>query len=842
MDDLGFIVGGRVNMDLFYRYIVDIKRKLRTGNGIFQSPDLDDFKTAAAGYEAAPLENYLIFPDFHRIWAERYTRMLVQINLPSQFRLVGQGVPLLDPTALAKALGSKEKSEVKFPDIFDEIQGKPAQPGDPPPPTIQDVMAGPSDKTLKYFEKYMSDVNPMDPEVIDKLKSIVSAPAATPNKKFPNPQLARYGYDDRRNFEKNFYESQIKTHEALMAIAPGLFPTALTELASGAGCNTVLKTIYETAKSSQPESLPTSQFEIAAQEILLQHQVRLQFAILFGMNLGSGAILDALVKTPENAGGVGLVDPSQTAQSIIDAYRQTIKTNNNDSTSNSRGETSNDQTTQGSLNNNTAQSSPATAPSTEQQKQSSGINSTTTEDTSYPQKDPGTDAGQNASTAANGGTETSSTATQNAEIKQVNNEHTNQQDPQSSQGSSGQPTSVGQDDVERDEDGNPIPYPTPRVVEEDTTPPELPPHVTGMKSWNDLVIAEKKETAATTDEDDEKTESQEVGLAASIRNSKVRQRARFVIQGSLGPTPREKDYPNLTGTAQNPTFRGFVGGVCNPSWYPGPPGTQPPSPGSGYDSKQSFENNILSANPDNTVQAIATSCGQYAGWLLCNVIFDTDHPFAKVNLRYPVTSENDAKARAAGFPFPGSAVSAGKSDYIVGAPGFANLGYFAAGVGAWRNSDVGRGGVTEEQCKKMSPKYGDVFLIRDAQNVRHAGVFVDWLPAGEGGTGTCITADAGVSNINVLFRNWASGKSKEQIRSSLSEAAQQILPQASEGMCYSARKLVYKSGQGWNIQGQVDQGDQNLWRIVMGWIDLDLLIPALVKYYGESYPKPAEYP
>jgi hypothetical protein len=738
-------------------------------------------------------------------------------------------------------MGSKQIVEVKFPDIFDEIQGIPAQPGGPAPPTIADVMAGSSDKTIKYFEKYMPTLNPTDPEVIKKLTSIVNAPPAAPNKKFPNPQLARYGYDDQRNFEKNFYESQIKTHEALMAEAHELLPAALNELASDRGCNTVLEKIYTTAKSSQSKSLPTSQFEIAAQEILLQHQVRLQFAILFGMNLGHGAILDALVKTPENAGGIvggiGLVDPSQTAQSIIDAYRQTIKTNNSDSTSNSRGETSNDQTTQGSLNNNTTQSSSATAPSTEQQQQSSGINSATTEDTSYPQKDPGIDAGENASTAANGGTETSSTATQNAEIKQVNDEHTNQQDPQSPQGSSGQPSSVGQDEVERDEDGNPIPYPTPRVVEEDTTPAALPSHVTGMTSWTNLVIAEKKETAAATDEADEDAQTQE-GMNASIRYSKVRQRARFVIEGSLGPKPRESDYQNLVSNPNNPTFKGFKGGRVDPQWFPGPAGTQPPSPGAGYNDESAIRSNINAANSSNSVQAIATSCGNYAGWLLRNVIFDVAHPFSKVNLRFPVNAENDARAKSAGFPFLGKAVTQ-DADYLVGAPGFANLGYFAAACGAWRNSDVSKGGVTNEQCQKMSPKYGDVFLIRDNQIIRHTGVFVDWLPAGTG-TGFCITADAGVSNVNILYRAWANGKTGDQ-KNDLNAAAQQIIPKAAEGMCYLKRNLTFETGKGWSIQGQVDQGDEGNMRIIMGWIDLDLLIPALEKYFGNQYPKPSTY-
>jgi hypothetical protein len=93
-----------------------------------------------------------------------------------------------------------------------------------------------------------------------------------------------------------------------------LIPNTVIELSSGVGCYSLMKATRETAELTQPKPMSTSVFEIAAQEILLQHQIKLESAIILGQMLGSGAILQALAATPEETGGLGIINTSTSQQ------------------------------------------------------------------------------------------------------------------------------------------------------------------------------------------------------------------------------------------------------------------------------------------------------------------------------------------------------------------------------------------------------------------------------------------------------------------------------------------------------------------------------------------------
>lgn len=841
LDDLQFIADNYVSADVFFRYIADVKRKLITGKGIFDSPDLDDFQDIADDKHVVLLENYIIFPNFHRIWGERYTRMLKQINLSGQFRLVAQGVPLIDPTALAKALGSKEKQEVKIPDIFFEIQGQstPDKPGEPPP-IITDVMqemmtATPTTKTIKYFTKYMSDVDPMDPNVMKKFLSVLTAPEALPKPKFPRPQLSQYGYEQRRNFEKNLYKSQLVTHTTLMATAPALFPAAIAELSSGAGCNTLLKTIYQTAKSTQPESMETSRLEIAAKEILLQHQVKLQCAILFGLNLGSGAILDALVTTPKNSGGVGLTDPSQTYETVVaasnDAAKQ-IKENSNVDASgdNSNGDivpndkvTSTEITVTSTQQNTNDNSPPEIAPTQKAQEQTAAelANQTPAQGAGAevsPQEETPPKTEENKSDYISQAPAAPSTQTPTGYGKSPEELEYETLDEQKFGAPSGTFKGAGN-----------------KVLEEDTTPPEVGP----VADWRTVPIPEPAEAADSSNSDNEDEVSSPMSAA--------RRRVRDIVLGGPTVPPNDKFKGGMFGGTFDeskldmtmgvhpgqPPFKGVSGAHVDPEWGQEIPGCRGVV-GGGYLNTDDLSKLAAGANADNSQQAIYTSCGQVAGWLLSNVIFDKDHDPVTANLVIPTGPDQDKLAASRGQYFQ-HGIFGGKPAYI-GGPGF-TMPYAASTFeeSIWVNCSIKFAGADPDTVKKIKPRAGDyVLIIDDDKATRHACIAWNWNPQGDDG-GFFITIDGGISNTNTLY------KSKDGDVDATVEA---VKGGGMEGMSAIKRPLRWDPTRGWMVTKYAGSG-ANLHRSnvhIQGFVPLDALLRAIAKIYGDKYPKPPWFP
>lgn len=320
LDDVGVLEKGVLSTSAFSGFVNDLKKRLTTGKSIFKSPTIGKQADPIENFNLAKIEDPLLFPDFHRVWKDRYTKTVQQLNVPGSFQSVPKVpvAPIIDPTALAKKLGAPATPPAKFPDVLFEMQGLPPPSGGTPPPTIFHVISGDLINTTIFFDKYLKDLDPLDPKIIAKLLSALNAAAAPISPKQPNPLAKKHGYIEQYNFEKTVYAAQRNAHAQLMirAADPAFLPSLIAQMASGQ--NEILLTeVYAIVAKNQPTQMATSVFELAAQEILMQHQVKLQCIALLGQNIGSGEVIKALAATPEEQGGLGLLNMSKSKSDQI---------------------------------------------------------------------------------------------------------------------------------------------------------------------------------------------------------------------------------------------------------------------------------------------------------------------------------------------------------------------------------------------------------------------------------------------------------------------------------------------------------------------------------------------
>lgn len=320
LDDIGVLEKGVLSTSAFSGFVNDVKKRLTTGKGIFKSPTIGKQADPIENFNLAKIEDALLFPDFHRVWKDRYTKTVQQLNIPGSFQSVPKipAAPIIDPTALAKKLGAPSPPPAKFPDVLFEIQGSPPPSGGNPPPTILHVISGDLINTTIFFDKYLKGLDPLDPKIIAKLISVLNAAPAKISPKQPNPLTKKHGYTEQHLFEEAVYAAQRNAHDELMirAADPAFLPSLIVQMASGQ--NEILLTeVYAIVAKHQPAQMATSVFELAAQEVLMQHQVKLQCIALLGQNIGSGEVIKALAATPEEQGGLGLLNMSKSKSDQI---------------------------------------------------------------------------------------------------------------------------------------------------------------------------------------------------------------------------------------------------------------------------------------------------------------------------------------------------------------------------------------------------------------------------------------------------------------------------------------------------------------------------------------------
>ena len=323
LDDIGVLEKEALSTSAFSGFVNDVKKRLTTGKGIFKSPTIGKQADPIENFNLAKIEDALLFPDFHRVWKDRYTKTVQQLNVAGSFQSVPNfpppAVPIIDPTALAKKLGAPAPPPAKFPDVLFEIQGLPPPSGGNPPPTILHVILGDPINTTIFFDKYLKDLDPLDQKIMAKLVSALNAAPAKISPKQPNPLTKKHGYTQQHLFEQAIYAAQRNAHNDLMIRAkadPAFLPSLIAQMASGQ--NEILLTeVYAIVAKHQPAQMATSVFELAAQEVLMQHQVKLQCIALLGQNIGSGEVIKALAATPEEQGGLGLLNMSKSKSDQI---------------------------------------------------------------------------------------------------------------------------------------------------------------------------------------------------------------------------------------------------------------------------------------------------------------------------------------------------------------------------------------------------------------------------------------------------------------------------------------------------------------------------------------------
>jgi len=206
LEDIGIINNKNISPSAFSGFIIDVKKRLKTGAGIFKSPTIGKSADPIENFDLARIEDQFLFPEFHRIWKERFTKTLQQLNLPSAHQAVPKipAAPLIDPTALARSLGVKNAPKAKFPDILHEMMGQPP-PGaiQAPPATINHVIANNPVKTAEFFQQHLSGLDP-EPKIINQILEIVNKSPGTIVKQEPDPRTLKYGYTEQHALKKRY--------------------------------------------------------------------------------------------------------------------------------------------------------------------------------------------------------------------------------------------------------------------------------------------------------------------------------------------------------------------------------------------------------------------------------------------------------------------------------------------------------------------------------------------------------------------------------------------------------------------------------------------------------------
>jgi hypothetical protein len=851
--DIGATSGGKLIKGTFAGFVNDVNRRIRTGKSVFNNPTIAKEADSLPYSNISKIEDSSLYPDFYKIWSARYAKMVAQLDVESSFQIVASGAPIIDPTALSAALGSAPP-DVKFPDILSEMQGMipPGSNSPVPPPTIIDAQTIPAVKGIDYFNRYLKNVDPLDPETLPKLMKVLMAPPQPPTAQYPDGRLLKYGYAQQHAFEDALFKSHRLAHASLMAASPAALPAMLASMASGAGCDEVIRMVYTSASKTQPTPMSTSSFEIAAQEVLLQHQARYQCVSVLGQCLGSGAVVKALAATPQSDGGLGVVSASGSSKTISvgpGANNSNASTGDGSGLTNVVGDPVVSGPAPGATSDEFGYSAPPEDLPPPDASASGGpagkdYGTGTSGTSSYDDVPPpeGQDAGGPSKTSEFGFSEQGNDVPPPAEESSTSAN----QDAKNNYGSG-----TGMDDVPPpgDEAGSvqngyvgpqyetPDDLPPPDVNDSGTQatlpgsaeePPDVgqegggikQPVVTPKKKDPEVDYSDYAEFNPTPPEEEGPEILPKEGMIdentiASIppatnantlagggaggkgmgANTNPRRRAAEAITQALGNIS-DNTKAGASGDLDGAPFGGISpmvgiqGTNIDPRWGSNIGGFRG-IVGGGFETKEKVDK-AAAQNPK------ATSCGSFAGWLLDNVLFgpgDQSFPF-------PV---DDAAAANSNWPvniLPGNK-SYGASKYEFSSRGLTAAGYAAATLGAWVTADPDK----YDMSFFKPPRIGDVFLLtHTGTDIVHIGVIVLVNPE----KGYCITADAGQGSVS----------------------------NGSQGMNYVKRtwQTSAKPGGRINVTGEASQGDAGKNRMLFGYIDIDILVKQAAAVYGIKSP------
>lgn len=307
---------GNLKEEVWKGYVYDVVNALKTGKGILPpGVSCGPPMKPVSGANELNLGNKDLFPEFHKTWRPRYEAMVKSMDVNGDFQLAKSGIlPAIDPTAVATLIGATP------PDMGDF------------PACIVAMMASPPMGTQPFIVKNFPDLAANLPAVAELLspdsafiKAVIPSPPDLPKVTLPDPRLLEFGYTEEFNFSKDLALAPFKTQIKMMvpAIIVGELPGLLMDIASGNPL-ALISFICEQIRGDQPRPMSTSYTEIAAQQVLIEHQVKYQTGGFIAQNIGSGQILKAMCNAPLELGGLNMIPDEE---KVFEEIKLQIKIN-----------------------------------------------------------------------------------------------------------------------------------------------------------------------------------------------------------------------------------------------------------------------------------------------------------------------------------------------------------------------------------------------------------------------------------------------------------------------------------------------------------------------------------
>lgn len=297
LTDVGVLKDGKVVDSVWKSYVEDVKKMVSTGEGIFPPGIVCSKKVEPIrGAQVLELENQKVYPEFTKIWKPRYEAMVKSLDVNGDFQAAKSGLlPIIDPTAVAKVIGANP------PNL--DLAG-----------ALGIMIAGPPMGTQPFIALHFPELA-ADLPTLTKLLSpssdfiniILPSVPIPPIPPIPDPRLLEFGYTEQFNFDLKLGLVPLKVHLKTMvpAIAVPELPKIIGKLAS-LDPSGLIEFMCKMIGDEQPEPMSTSSLEIAAQQVLIQHQVKYQALGFIGQQVGSGVITKGLAETPFDGGGLGV--------------------------------------------------------------------------------------------------------------------------------------------------------------------------------------------------------------------------------------------------------------------------------------------------------------------------------------------------------------------------------------------------------------------------------------------------------------------------------------------------------------------------------------------------------
>jgi hypothetical protein len=308
----GILENGKLSDESWYSYVNDVKNTLTDGKGPlpFSFPCDVDLKPVP-GAKMLDLANELAFPDFTRIWRNRYEQMVLSLDVEGDKPFAPT---IFDPTSVLGDLGITLSGKPSLSDVVTQITGLLASQGKTElliPAMAALYASEEGSENLIAAAAGLAVQPPISAPAEALIKIIAPPPLPTPplpDINVPLPNIEQY--IDQFKYEIALGLAPQKVHIEIMKSLAN--PLEIPNILSGLPAS-IIEIACKAAGQAKPKpeesgAMDTSVVEKAAERTLIQHQVRLQSLIALGTTLGDGMLTKTLASTPIDSGGMGLVE------------------------------------------------------------------------------------------------------------------------------------------------------------------------------------------------------------------------------------------------------------------------------------------------------------------------------------------------------------------------------------------------------------------------------------------------------------------------------------------------------------------------------------------------------